>query len=159
MQRLPAVSQLCYGVSPSRIHLHCDLVPLSRAQEPLTSSVDECPPLLPPAPTDGVAEMNVKEKDAFAAWLLRRWEKKDALLNQYYRDGDFVHGQSVPGRSEEPRGVEPPLLPTPRMYVPMMLAPPSVLSELGQYAFAISGLLLAVGYGALCSMLYTSLAA
>lgn len=35
------------------------------------------------------------EKDVFEQWLLKRWREKDALMNQFYRDGDLVGGEYV----------------------------------------------------------------
>lgn len=36
-----------------------------------------------------------QEKQVFEAWLLQRWREKDALMDQFYRDGDLVGGQYV----------------------------------------------------------------
>jgi len=80
------------GVAPPNVHIH---LTISRISSFVGSSASDSPPLgkLPHSakaspellPTD-------EEKAAFEAWLLRRWRKKDDLLDRFYADGDFVGG-------------------------------------------------------------------
>lgn len=40
------------------------------------------------------------ERQIFDAWLLARWREKDELLDQFYKDGDFVGGAFVRNKNE-----------------------------------------------------------
>ncbi|CAO1619745.1 unnamed protein product [Parajaminaea phylloscopi] len=40
------------------------------------------------------------ERRAFDAWLLARWREKDALMDAFYRDGDFVSGKFVGNKAD-----------------------------------------------------------
>lgn len=95
-----SASQLLDGIAPPRIHIHCDFVTFSPNQQPWTSPVTACPPLR--HSNEGQEESDQDEKDAFEKWLVQRWAKKDALMERYYRDGDFVYGTSIGQMSDMP---------------------------------------------------------
>ncbi|WFD06624.1 hypothetical protein MVES1_001978 [Malassezia vespertilionis] len=89
--------QLLKGLSPPRVHIHCDIVPLSQNLPTLTSARTDMPPLqhdLPNSPDDDAG------KKAFGEWLYARWAKKSRLLDTYYHTGSFGDARASMGAVE-----------------------------------------------------------
>ncbi|KAK0543930.1 hypothetical protein OC845_005871 [Tilletia horrida] len=79
------------GVAPQSVHMH---IIISRVSSFHTSGSDS-PPLgkLPRSARDSPSQLPTEgEKREFDSWLLKRWRRKDELLDRFYRDGDFVGG-------------------------------------------------------------------
>lgn len=74
--------------------MHCNLIPLS----------EKCSP--PQAPTKTLAELishtDQESEREFHDWLQNHWYRKDALIERFHHDGDFVHGQT-----RQPRALTP----------------------------------------------------
>lgn len=122
------------------------MVPLSTGQEPLTSSLTECPPLKPLSQSSN-DDSDPAEKQAFEDWLIRRWQRKDELMSRYFRDGDFVNGDSST-RTRSGQGVK---------YLQFPLRPPSVRQEIIRFLLVPLGLTLAYGYYRIGHLLVSSL--
>lgn len=89
------------AISPPEIHINCTVTRLTAgsrgADEGATASGGDPPPLgqLPPSAAqsgEDAYEATPEEKAAFDTWLRARWERKDRMLDRFYRDGDFVGG-------------------------------------------------------------------
>ncbi|KAK0520545.1 hypothetical protein OC834_006996 [Tilletia horrida] len=79
------------GVPPPNVHVH---ITISRISSFIAGGSDS-PPLgkLPKSARDSPKTLPTdEEKQMFEAWLLRRWRKKDDLMDRFYKDGDFVGG-------------------------------------------------------------------
>lgn len=141
-----SASQLFAGVSPPEVHIHCDFVPLSTDQQPLTSPLASCPPLISALQPDD--EMNAADRQAFEDWLINRWSKKDRMIARYYRDGDLVHGEKH-ARSQNRRSSD--------VFLELSLKPPSALHEAKRFLLVPLACLLAYGYYRLGRFLFCSL--
>ena len=91
------------GIPPPVVHINCTMTkvttPSSGASGPFAHlGKGDQPPLgqLPPsAKASGTDEWEAteSEKNAFDKWLRNRWRTKDAMMERYYKDGDFVGGK------------------------------------------------------------------
>lgn len=142
-----SASQLFAGISPPEVHIHCDFVPLTTDQQPLTSPLTSGPPLVSALQPD--EEMNAADKQAFEDWLIARWSKKDAMIARYYRDGDLVHGEKH-ARSQNRRSNSD-------VFLQLSLTPPSALHEAKRFLLIPFACLLAYGYYRLGRFLFCSL--
>lgn len=127
-------------------------MPLDATSAALTSSLSTCPPLEPRASPNTAPEFDAAEKDAFEKWLMDRWEKKDALMERFYQEGDFVQGRAalrvVPAAPE-----------CQDEFVQFPLAPSSLRQEMAHFLLVPLTLLLAYMYSALGRLAYSSLVA
>jgi lysocardiolipin and lysophospholipid acyltransferase len=103
------------GDAPPGVHMHFTIYPVN-------STSANSPPLgrnLPKNAADAALdsqESTEEEKTEFDDWILKKWRQKDERMNQFYKNGDFVEGdtkaqssRSIAGKEEFKRYVEIPL--------------------------------------------------
>lgn len=78
------------GIPPPAIHIHCTITRVSG--NPSGVPLGKLPSGLSAAQAVASEDASQEERDTFDAWLRSRWERKDALMHQFYVDGDFVKG-------------------------------------------------------------------
>ena len=81
-----------------------------------------------------------------------RWEKKDALMERFYHEGDFVQGRAALRAVPAAPGCQD-------VFVQFPLVPPSLRQELAYFLLIPLTLLLAYMYSTLARVAYSSLAA
>ncbi|UZJ52037.1 hypothetical protein CBS101457_001357 [Exobasidium rhododendri] len=87
-------STFMQGVAPPGVHIHFSILSINNPNS------DASPPLGQNLPESAAAaaldsqDSSEEEKTKFHNWLLRRWRQKDERLNQFYKNGDFVEGDT-----------------------------------------------------------------
>ncbi|CAO1618018.1 unnamed protein product [Sympodiomycopsis kandeliae] len=77
------------GVPPPSVHLSFTIRNFSTT----TSDANDASTAPLGALTKSQLEATESEKQVFDEWLLKRWREKDELMNEFYKNGDFVHSQ------------------------------------------------------------------
>lgn len=83
------------GNSPPHIHMHFTILDVNKKDSDSTTS--NAPLGVLPKDANSAAldsqESSPEEKKEFDDWLLKRWRQKDAMMNQFYKNGDFIDGE------------------------------------------------------------------
>lgn len=97
------------GVPPPSVHISITLRRISPSSP--TADVDNAAKESASMPIGDISSLSKDasprdldpseaERQIFDAWLLARWREKDELLDQFYKDGDFVGGAFVRNKNE-----------------------------------------------------------
>lgn len=71
------------GQAPTSVHIHIRKYPLS------TVPIGKIEPKLALTPEQLFDSVTEEEKDVFDLWVRERWNEKDDLMNEFYKNGKF----------------------------------------------------------------------